>query len=246
MYPNDFGAPMDEMAETMLGTAVGVLFVVYIIVVLIALAIAAVSYILRSLSLYTIATRRGIKNPWLAWVPVVSCWTVGCISDQYRYVTKGEVKNKRKALLTLSIITAVLEMASMFNNVLTMINFGGAVEDNMMAVAGTMAAVMVIISLVLAGVTIAFAVINYMALYDLYRSCEPNNATLYLVLSIVISWLMPVFLMIVRKKDGGMPPRKADVEQIPAQPQEAPAPAEEPLQQPAEEAEPWNHPETEE
>ena len=240
MYEYDFNM------DALVGGAFGVFFAIYAIIILITLAVSAVFYVLQSLSLYTIANRRGIKNPWLAWVPVASGWTIGCISDQYRYVTKGEVKNKRKSILILNIVMIALEIAVWVYNIVTMIAFGGAVEENAAAAVGVMSFLFVIAGVATFAVSIAYAVIQYMALYDLYRSCEPNNATLYLVLSIVIGWLLPILMMICRKKDGGMPPRKADVAQIPAQPQEAPAPAEEPWQQPAEEAEPWNHPETEE
>ena len=68
-------------------------------------------YVLTSLALYTIANRRGIKNAWLSWVPVINCWIIGSLSDQYRYVVKGEVKNKRKTLLILNIITWVISLA---------------------------------------------------------------------------------------------------------------------------------------
>ena len=61
-------------------------------------------YVLTSLGLYTIAKRRAINKAWLAWIPVVNCWLIGCISDQYRYVVKGQVKSKRKSLLALTIV----------------------------------------------------------------------------------------------------------------------------------------------
>ena len=60
-----------------------------------------VNYIFQGLTLSTVARRRGINNPWLAWVPVGNVWMLGCISDQYRYVAKGQVKNRRKTMLVL-------------------------------------------------------------------------------------------------------------------------------------------------
>ena len=59
-----------------------------------------------------------------------------------------------------------------------------------------------------AAVTIALCVIRYMALYDVYRSMDPANAVLYLVLSILFSPTEPFFLFFNREKDLGMPPRK--------------------------------------
>lgn len=67
-------------------------------------ALSIVSYVLLAWGLYTIAKRRGINKPWLAWIPVANIWMLGCISDQYRQVARGQVKTKRKAMLTLAII----------------------------------------------------------------------------------------------------------------------------------------------
>ena len=48
--------------------------------------VSVAAYVLTSLSLYTIAARRQIANPWLSWIPVVRIWVLGSLSDQYRYV----------------------------------------------------------------------------------------------------------------------------------------------------------------
>ena len=64
------------------------------------------AYILTSLAIYTVSRRRGLKNAWLAWVPVINCWLLGSLSDQYQYVVKGENKSKRKWLMILNILKA--------------------------------------------------------------------------------------------------------------------------------------------
>lgn len=66
--------------------------------------LAVVSYVLLAWGMYSIAKRRGINKPWLGWIPVANIWLLGCISDQYRQVARGQVKAKRKAMLTLTII----------------------------------------------------------------------------------------------------------------------------------------------
>ena len=71
-------------------------------------------YVLTSLGLYTIAKRRAISKAWLAWIPVVNCWIIGCISDQYRYVVKGQMKSRRKSLLTLSVVQLALGLLLVF------------------------------------------------------------------------------------------------------------------------------------
>ena len=203
----------------------------YFIYILVILAVCVGTYVLQSAGLYTIAKRRGIRNPWLAWIPVGCAWIIGCISDQYRYVARGQVKNKRKALLILQIISWVLIVAffAMFLNFSIQV-FGMAFDNSMMpqygygeqaAKAAVSALGFLLLWLALAGLSIAMTVIQYMALYDVYHSCEPKNATLYLVLSIFISITLPIFLFVCRNRDEGMPPRKTEPEVIP-QPVEEP------------------------
>ena len=49
-----------------------------------------------------------------------------------------------------------------------------------------------------------------MALYDVYRSMDPSNSVLFLVLSILFGVTEPFFLFFNRNKDLGMPPRRED------------------------------------
>ena len=202
----------------------------YFIYILVILAVCVGTYVLQSAGLYTIAKRRGIHNPWLAWIPVGSAWIMGCISDQYRYVARGQVKNKRKALLILQIVSVVLvivfvalSLASAVRSFDMAFNQGQA-PSALYGLVGAMLGFLVV-WLVLAGVSIAMTVIQYMALYDVYHSCEPKNGTLYLVLSIFISITLPIFLFVCRNRDEGMPPRKTEPEFIPqpeAEPDEVP------------------------
>jgi len=201
------------------------------------------AYVLTSWALYTIAVRRGLNNPWLSWIPVVNCWILGSLSDQYQYVVKGKNKSKRKILLSLSILTIVFCVTMI---VLAIVLVVGAVSSNSEAalVSGIMGPAIGILGVCLpmVGVSIAYTVIRFMALYDVYRSLEPGNAVLFLVLSIFFSITEPFFLFFNRNKDGGMPPRKQQepvytphqdyeyetVEQYNHQPQE---PAREPWEQ---------------
>ena len=68
------------------------------------------AYILTSLAIYTVARRRGLNNPWLAWVPVINCWLLGSLSDQYQYIVKGKNTSRRKWLLALNLAIAGLTL----------------------------------------------------------------------------------------------------------------------------------------
>ena len=179
-----------------------------------------VSYVFCGLSLYTIARRRCIKKPWLAWIPVVNVWILGSLSDQYRYVVRGEVKNKRKVLLTVSVLKCVLSLVVYVRVAASIIStasqmFQGAGEDMLMRMLLSGLGKGLLLSIPPLILSIAALVFELMALYDVYTSCEPENNVLYLILSIVpgISQLTkPLFLFLCRDRDGGMPPRRENPE----------------------------------
>ena len=166
-------------------------------------------YVLTALAIYTVSRRRGLNKPWLAWVPVVNCWLLGSLSDQYQYVVKGETKNKRKWLLALNLVKAVLVSVVTVLATVTICGVFFRMSDAgmMRTINGPLLGILGL-ALPLAAVTIALCVIRYMALYDVYRSLDPANAVLYLVLSILFSPTEPFFLFFNRDKDLGMPPRK--------------------------------------
>jgi len=162
------------------------------------------TYVLGALALYTIAQRRGIKNPWLAWIPVVNCWILGSLSDQYRYVVKGEYKSKRQVLLILSILNSALITATVILAVATLASMAINFRSDVLGLVIAMGCV----GMVLFGVSIARLVVRFMALNDIFHSMDPENGALFLVLSILFNVTEPFFLFFNRNKDLGMPPRR--------------------------------------
>lgn len=189
--------------------------IIYLVWVLFMLALAVASYVLRSLGIYTIARRRCLRNPWFAWVPVVDYYLLGCISDQYQYVVKGRNKSRRKILLTLNIVLWVLYAAFFVMYFVACISavkgvIAGMNMDRMTRQVTTPLLAALCLALPMMGVSIVTKVFRYMALYDLYTSCSPQNNVLFLVLSIIFGVTEPFFIFFNRKKDGGMPPRKPE------------------------------------
>ena len=173
-------------------------------------------YVLMAVGLYTIAKRREIRKPWLAWIPVANMWILGSISDQYRYVVMGQNKSKRKWLPVLNVIFTVAGVAEV---ILLSFLFVGLLACGMAGLDGVETWEMLqdqvmVPLLVLCGLLVivapAYLVMYYMALNDLYTSCDPHSKTLFLVLSIFFGALLPFFLFFSRKKDGGMPPKRQE------------------------------------
>ena len=225
----------------------GVFFLIYLVIMLLTFGFSIALYVLQSLGMYRIASRRGIPNPWLAWIPVASMWTLGSISDQYQYVAKGKVKNRRKVLLGLQIamaacgiliiVLAIFLTASVVQSELTEtsvnMDMGLNVEvsnadigmDGLGSILGMVAVYLAMLTL-----AIVMTVFTYIACYDLFASCRPDNAAMFLVLSIFFNVTLPFFIFAVRNKDLGMPPRR----QQPAAPVAEPVlePVTEPIVEP--------------
>lgn len=191
------------------------------------------SYVLTSLALYTVATRRGIGHAWLSWIPLLNVWIIGSLSDQYRYVVKGQYKSKRKWLLILKLLSLLCGICAAVVGVGIALDVAGTViygihDEALMRL--FMGPVMGIAGLALPiiGLSIASTVVRFMALYDIYTSMDPDNSVMFLVLSILFGITEPFFLFFSRNKDAGMPPRKQE------------PPCGEPQWQPQEPAaEPW-------
>ena len=164
------------------------------------------SWVLSAVAIYVIARRRGLTKPWLAWVPVVNVWLLGSLSDQYQYVVKRKNTSRRKWLLALNLVKPVL------GALVTGFGIAAFAPGAYYGVDWQAAMVAVGFALPMAVAAVAAAVIRYIALYDLYRSLDPANAVLFLVLSILFNITEPFFLFFNRDKDAGMPPRRETCE----------------------------------
>jgi len=184
-----------------------VFVLIYVFIGLLGSALSIVCYVLHSLGLYTIAERRGIRHGWLAWVPVGSAWLLGSISDQYQYLVKGKIKNRRRALTGLSILLYILLVVYIIAMVAMVISMVTA-EPELAEPSSLSIALLITSVLMMVVVSLVMTVYQYIAYYDLYSSCQPDNAVVYLVLSILASITMPFLVFINRNKDLGMPPRK--------------------------------------
>lgn len=179
--------------------------------------IGITGYVLSSWGMHSIAKRRGISKAWLAWLPFGSEWILGCISDQYQLAAKGKNKSRRKILLGLSlgmipatvlyVVTYVLFMVGAMGPVFVPSGTSDMSAEVLMVLVSLFMVASVLLLMVLSVIYIIFM---YMALFDLFQSCNPDTGVVFLVLSIVVVFVLsidlsPIFVFIDRKKDLGMP-----------------------------------------
>ena len=159
------------------------------------------TYVLNALPLYSIANRRQLKHAWLAWVPIGSAYVLGLISDDYQLLVLNNDKHRRLWLPALAGATVVLCLFAPILGVAWM--FTTAVEL-------TLTMWLLILAASVAG--IAGGVLKWIATYDLFRSCEPDRAGVYLAVCLGVRFVMPAFaivreilMLVVSGKDQGMP-----------------------------------------
>ena len=226
-YDYNYGSGVDA-----LGTIAGFFAVFMLAAIVIVLAWTILSYVLYASGLYTIAKRRGIHHAWLAWIPIGMEWLLGSISDQYQFVTKKRNTHRRTTLVVLEIVFVAVYI------LMCIYGFSMVYATEVAAAAlGASMGLYLLSWLLMCVVGITFFVFEMIALNDLFAACDPSNVAVKIVLCILFVFTIPFFVFFSRKKDLGMPPRKAPAPAIPeAEPVAEPAPAEEATeQQPAEE-----------
>ena len=165
-----------------------------------------VMYLCRGIGLSTIARRRGLDLPWLAWLPLGNLWILGSISDQYRQLTFEQVRNKKRMLLWqgVSCFTAVALFAAGI-----WVAASGMLEMRYSELSPVAAGMGFTALFLLAGALWLLLRINaYIALFDLLRSCEPKKAMVYLLLCIIVYAAQPFVVLALRNKDNGIPLRR--------------------------------------
>ena len=183
---------------------------VSILISVISSLVSLTVYLITAGTLYTIAQRREIDKPWLAWVPVGQMYLLGTISDHYQLTAKFTTTNNRKTLLWLQIVMYVLLAVALLLSVDAMIQ-AQRMDNTMPDYVDTWEHLVldlkgiVVVALLLFVTAVLTVGAEYVALFDLYRSCDPDSSVVYLVLSIFLSITMPIFLLIVCDKDEGMP-----------------------------------------
>ena len=157
--------------------------------------IGLVLWILRSRSLHKIASRRGIRHAWLAWIPVGTEWVLGSAADQYQHLVRGGVTSRRKIILVLALVSFAMYIAAMAIGLLTIF---AVIPEQVILTGGAL------LGLLGWAAAVAAVVFHHICSYSLYRSCDPQTAVVFLVLGIIFPVCEPFFYLSCRNKDLGM------------------------------------------
>lgn len=196
-YISELGVP-DETVSFFLAIFIGT----FTISLLIGLAL----YLLESIGVYKMAKSAEIKNPWLSFVPVGRNWVFGTLAEKYK--KKNGTKSARFGII-LPVLEGIVLIEAIALTIFTVISIkeitGYALDavntSSEMAPEQFMSLIPVIILyFALMAVSIAYAVVFFIALWRVYSSFDKPNATLYIVLSVVFTISVPIILFIIRNR----------------------------------------------
>jgi len=187
------------MTET---TTIFIAMLIMVLYVLI-LGIGIGDYVMQSLSIFTIAKRRGIKNPWLSWIPMANIWMIGNVADDYDMHRDNVDRKWRSVLLCLTIITVGLVIFT-YIFIFAKLIFGALIyayympsHSELLELFVPMYLMIILISLV----SVALSVCQYICYYKIFESAVPKKSVKYLIISILVPLGLSICLMKCRNQD---------------------------------------------
>lgn len=175
-----------------------------------AIAVSAVIgiaiYLLESISVYKMAKRAEIKNPWLAFIPVANDWVFGTLAEKYK--KKNGTKSARFGII-LPVLEGIVLIEAIALTIFTVISIKEITGYALDAVNTSTEMVpeqfmslipVIILYFALMAVAIAYAVVFFIALWRVYSSFDKSNATLYILLSVIFTISVPIILFIIRNR----------------------------------------------
>ena len=163
-------------------------------------------YVLNGIGIMKMSNSLDISNGWLGFIPFATVFAFGRIGE--RYIKRDGTKSAKFSIILLVFyilmsVMAVLLTIFLTSFLLTLIVFAEEAISNDTAMTMDMfkgAIPVIICTIVILAIEIAYIIFFLICLWRVFSIFEPQNATLYLVLSIFFTFLVPVFLFILRNK----------------------------------------------
>lgn len=149
---------------------------IFIAILAISVIIGLITYIFNAIGLYTMAKNRQINNPWLAFVPIANNYILGSLIND-----------------TVSIGSWHIPYAKIF---LSLLSFGSAIVA---AFLGMIPYLGILFGFLL---SLSVSVYYYAALFRLFALYDEKHKVVFLVLSILLPFLSPIFIFAIRHKQA--------------------------------------------
>lgn len=220
----------------MIESGMAMVLIPFFLILIFTLGVSLVFYLLESFGLYRMSVELGERNAWFSFLPVLKGYQTGKIAER---LPDGKFRHLSKLLLILHLLMLVVVgfvFARHFSLMFRMIGFGFSFEfpygefpygeipygefpfDDMYAITVSEMSVLMIGYLLLSAVSIAYTVFYYIALWRIFKLFAPENAVLFVVLSILINICGPILLFVVRNNRPALwnaPPEYPDYPSYP-------------------------------
>ncbi len=182
------------------GMAIGTLFAFLGIFFIFVLIGATITIVFQGIGIMKMHQKLGLKNGWMAFVPFLNQYALGKVAEQY-------IKENGKKSLKFSVILLISNILPMIIISIYLIfaffagmslGFSGASDFDIQTTTSVMSAVF---CLVYYPIVIAISVIQYVALWRIYAIFSNENATLFLILSIFVSFVTPFLIFAIRNNE---------------------------------------------
>lgn len=185
----------------MLSAAYGVLVPFYF---LLGSLPAIACWLLLSYPVYCMGKNAGVPSPGLSWVPLVGpYYTLGLLAERSWFSRKGFRKGFAKRNLWLPIVILVIALVGIIALFVTVISevANGIYYDEFSGLSaisiGMIALLWCLVLLVLGIITFVFQMTT---LYQVYQDYTPDNAVLFLILSLLFHPLAIIIILLIHKE----------------------------------------------
>ena len=120
-------------------------------------------YIIGSIGLYSMANNTGMKNPWLAWIPVAREYLLGSLADRYNCTSR---QKKTSFAIWLTVASVIQPLIS-----------------SMMYFSLSLLLVLLFLVLIVAVINLACKVLYLVCVYYTVMDYEPSRGVLYTILA---------------------------------------------------------------
>ena len=166
------------------------------------------AYLLNAFAICKMAENLDLKNPKLAFIPIVNAFALGRIAELPQNTDAKKAPKYSIILLVLRAVAAILAVilavvaVNSLVSILTCAN--NALEGNEPMTAVMFESVGNVVKVYIATMIacVITAVVNYICIFRVFNLYECKNAVAKLVVSIIISIFAPIFLLTLRNKEA--------------------------------------------
>lgn len=187
-----------DISPDMSGEGFAAVIAVYMMIFLFSAAAGLVFYLLEAFGLYKMAKTAGVAAPGLAFVPIANVYILGKVAE----TPVGGKKPMKYGLVLLlcNIGTIIITAAVIFFTISILVAWGFEEYVEIPAEVGMFVVGLLVGALTLMALSIAYIVFYYMAIYKIFKLFAPDNAVVFLVLTIFFNVALPIIIFVLRNR----------------------------------------------